>query len=226
MFGAFEWSTVRAYSNLLSPGHVVFDIGANCGAHTLRFAQLVSPRGQVSAFEPTNYGFEKLLTNLRANPSLLNQITPHQIALTASQSASPRTELYASWPLNSKKGLHPTHGGRLHNTTGAKFMSLDEFVFQNKIEKLDFIKLDVDGDEPQIISGGIKTLTSFHPPVLMEWCPALFLDPIRDAAEIQSTFNDLGYGVSIISNRGVKESNWSIISKILPTRGSVNVLLQ
>lgn len=226
LFGAFERSTVRAYSEVLSPGYIVFDIGANFGAHTLHFAQLVGNRGRVVAFEPTNYAFERLQTNLRINPLLADHVELHQIALTDSQNVSPRTELYASWPLNGGHSLHATHGGRLHHTTGAKFMSLDEFVFHNKIEKLDFIKLDVDGDEPRIISGGLKTLEAFHPSILMEWCPALFLDPIRDALEIQSTLVNLGYDVSIVSHRGVKPSNWSLISNKLPTRGSVNVLLQ
>jgi len=226
LLGAFERSTLRAYSGLLSPGNVVFDIGANCGAHTLPFAQLVGPFGRVLAFEPTNYALQRLQTNLQNNPALLDTVALHQIALTDSQNASPRTELYAGWPLNSDEGLHPTHGGRLHDTIGAKFMTLDEFVFQSKIEKLDFIKLDVDGNEPEIISGGVNTLKMFHPSILMEWCPSLFLDPIYDAREIQTTLSDLGYRVSIVLKRGVKVSDWSIISKSLPTGGSVNVLLQ
>ena len=226
LFGAFERSTIWAYSRVLTSGDDVFDIGANCGAHTLHFAQLVGNRGRVVAFEPTNYAFERIQTNLRINSSLVDHVELHQIALTDSQNFNPQSELYASWPLNGKENLHPTHGGRLHSTTGAKFMSLDEFVVQNKIDKLDFIKLDVDGDEPRIISGGLRTLETFHPSILMEWCPDLFSDPVRDALEIQSALVDLGYNVSIVGHRGVKLSNWSLISKKLPNRGSVNLLLQ
>lgn len=226
LYGAFERSTVRAYSRVLKPGHTVFDIGANCGAHTLHFAQLVGNRGRVVAFEPTNYAFERIQTNLRMNPSLMDHVELHQMALTDLQNASSRTELYASWPLIGKDNLHATHGGRLHGTAGAQFMSLDKFTLQNKIERLDFIKLDVDGDEPRIISGGLRTLEEFHPSILMEWCPALFLEPIRDASEIQASLAGLGYGVSIVSHRGIQPSNWGVIAKKLPTHGSVNLLLQ
>jgi len=226
LLGAFERSTVRTYAGILSAGHIVFDIGANCGAHTLHFAQIVGSRGRVLAFEPTNHALERLQSNLRLNPTLLNHVDPHQIALTDSLGADPRTEIYSSWPLNSGQDLHHFHGGKLHSTNGAKFMSLDEFVLQNAVEKLDFIKLDVDGDEPRTISGGIDTLRKFHPTILMEWCPFLFSDPILDASRIQAVLGDLGYRVSIVGNRGIQISSWSLISEILPRRGSVNVLLQ
>ena len=226
LFGAFERSTFRAYSDLINPGDVVFDIGANSGAHTLHFAQIVGNLGRVLAFEPTNYAFGRLRANLDLNSSLESRTELHQIAFASPQDVTLRTELYSSWPLNDYNNLHATHGGRLHSTTGAKFMSLDEFVNLNGIDRLDFIKLDVDGDEPRIISGALETLKRFHPSILMEWCPKLFLDPIVDSLSIQSALTELGYGVSIVSHRGVKPSSWIIASRKLPALGSVNLYLQ
>ena len=206
LFGAFERSTFRAYSDLINPGDVVFDIGANSGAHTLHFAQIVGNLGRVLAFEPTNYAFGRLRANLDLNSSLESRTELHQIAFASPQDVTLRTEL--------------------HSTTGAKFMSLDEFVNLNGIDRLDFIKLDVDGDEPRIISGALETLKRFHPSILMEWCPKLFLDPIVDSLSIQSALTELGYGVSIVSHRGVKPSSWIIASRKLPALGSVNLYLQ
>ena len=60
LLGAFERSSIRAYSRLIKPGAVVIDVGANIGAHTLPFAHLVGPAGHVLAFEPTTYAFNRL----------------------------------------------------------------------------------------------------------------------------------------------------------------------
>src|SRR3954454_10033377 len=72
--GYTEYSTVRAYRRLIRPGDVILDIGANIGAHTLQFASLTGPRGQVFAFEPTAFPFGKLKENIRLNPRLSPRI--------------------------------------------------------------------------------------------------------------------------------------------------------
>jgi hypothetical protein len=53
LLGAFEPRLVGAYRKLIRPGACILDIGANIGAHTLQFAQLVGDRGKVVAYEPT-----------------------------------------------------------------------------------------------------------------------------------------------------------------------------
>src|SRR5271165_1711624 len=47
LLGAYEPSMLRAYSSVIRTGDVVFDVGANIGAHTLHFARLVGPTGRV-----------------------------------------------------------------------------------------------------------------------------------------------------------------------------------
>jgi tRNA G37 N-methylase Trm5 len=68
LLGAFERSTVRTLKKLARPESVVFDIGANIGAHTLGLARNVGPAGRVFAFEPADFAFEKLKRNLALNP--------------------------------------------------------------------------------------------------------------------------------------------------------------
>ena len=64
LLGAYEPRSLNAYRPLIRPGFVVFDIGANIGAHALHFAQLVGEHGRVYAFEPTRFALEKLRQNL------------------------------------------------------------------------------------------------------------------------------------------------------------------
>src|SRR5882762_7707062 len=63
-YGAEEANTFR---QLIRPGDVVADIGANIGSHTLLYSQLVGPQGRVIAFEPQPKIFHMLCANLALN---------------------------------------------------------------------------------------------------------------------------------------------------------------
>lgn len=65
--GCFEPTTTAAIKRLCRPGMTILDIGANVGAHTLRFAKLVGERGRVVAFEPMPWPRARLQRNLELN---------------------------------------------------------------------------------------------------------------------------------------------------------------
>src|ERR1700751_5151651 len=67
LLGAFEPGTQKTLQKLAKPGDVVFDIGANIGAHPLTIAQSVGRSGKVYAFEPADFAFAKLQRNLALN---------------------------------------------------------------------------------------------------------------------------------------------------------------
>jgi tRNA G37 N-methylase Trm5 len=70
LLGAFEPETRRALKGAVKPDYVVFDVGANVGAHTLTLARCVGKSGKVYAFEPSDFAFAKLRRNLSLNPEL------------------------------------------------------------------------------------------------------------------------------------------------------------
>ena len=75
LFGGFELDTISCYKQFIRPGDVVLDVGANIGAHTLVFADLVGGNGKVYAFEPTSYAVNKLTVNAKLNRSLAERVT-------------------------------------------------------------------------------------------------------------------------------------------------------
>ena len=85
-------------------------------------------------------------------------------------------EFYSSCPLGNEPGLHADHRGQLKTTSGAQAYSLDSFVRMRGITKIDLIKLDVDGHEPNVLAGAWLTLQSCHPTIFMEWSPNLFTE--------------------------------------------------
>jgi FkbM family methyltransferase len=169
--GLYERSTTRTIRRLLRPDQIALDLGANIGAHTLELARQVGPRGKVFAFEPTFFAHSKLLQNLALNPSLSPIVKPEQLMLAASDNATTELQIYSSWPLVSADSLHPNHLGHLQPTEGARAISLDTYLRQAGVPRVDFIKLDVDGYECEVLEGAKLCLEKFRPTILMELAP-------------------------------------------------------
>jgi len=224
--GGFELSALRLYHTLIREKDIVLDIGANIGAHTLHFAKIVGKDGKVYAFEPTDYAFYKLDRNLSLNPELARQVDHVQAYLVDSASSNVTREFYSSWPLIDRPGLHEYHRGELKSAAGAYSMTLDKFIAKNRISRVDFIKLDVDGNEIEVLFGGLNTIQRFKPNILMELAPYLFEKKMGEMEIIISKIISLGYEIKDpISLRPLPDCIKSLVA-IVPLRGSINILLR
>lgn len=222
LLGGFELSTQRVYKRLIGPRAVVFDVGANIGAHTLPLADAVGPGGTVHAFEATAYAVGKLRDNLRLNPGLEERVRVHHCLLTDGSSRESVTEIHSRWPLLGNSGnLHPQHGGRLEETGKAPHFSLDQFIAENPLERIDLMKLDVDGFEWKILQGSRTLFERFHPPVLLELAPDY--DGVR-IEEVLQFFWDNGYDFYLLGKAVPLTREAAIIRARIPSGGSINVL--
>jgi len=174
LLGSFEPSVVRSYRRLVSAGDTVLDIGANVGAHTLPLARAVGPAGLVVAFEPTAWAFAKLRANLGLNPDLAPRVVAEQAMLVGADRAPLAAETYSSWPLVAASDLHPQHLGRLMSTAQARAVTLDDYLAETAVDRVDFVKLDVDGAEPDVLAGGAATIARHRPVIVMELAPYLY----------------------------------------------------
>ena len=224
--GVYENSTVRAYRKLIRRGDWVLDIGANIGAHTLQFADLVGDGGRVIAFEPTDFAFSKLMTNIGLNPSLSGRIVANQLMLVDSD-ATPRdslTKLYSSWPLTAEKELHPDHQGRQMTTTGARSTTLDAYCRSSATPRVDVIKMDVDGYEIDVLRGARSMMRQYHPVFIMELCPYLLEERGFGVEEILEIFRSQDYGMRDIVNGALLPADPRGIHDLIPRGSSVNVI--
>jgi FkbM family methyltransferase len=169
--GQFEPSTARAYAKIIKPGQTVLDIGANIGAHTLRLAELVGNEGTVIAFEPTEYAYRKLTTNLSLNPKLGHRVVAEQVMLGREDVKDYKTEIYSSWTVVGQANRHPKHLGELKSTSGASMLRLDSYLAHRGNPKVDFIKLDVDGYECEVLAGAESILKRDKPTICLELAP-------------------------------------------------------
>jgi FkbM family methyltransferase len=226
LLGGFEPKTLNLYKTILSTGDTVLDIGANIGSHTLPLAQLVGDSGRVIAFEPTRYATEKLTANIKLNPNLKDRISVNQVMLVANDEENLESEIYSSWPLfEPKKNVHPEHLGKLMDTQGAIALTLDQAVKSLQVNKIDFIKIDVDGHELSVFKGGKETLLTYKPPILMEFAPYLFDPESHQFEDLIDLFLGLGYSLKDADTGKPLPLDPDHLREIIPVGGSRNVIL-
>jgi FkbM family methyltransferase len=136
---------------------------------SLNYARLV-PRGRVYAFEPTDFALRKLRRNLELNPTLARRIEVTQTFVSHETSTSTDLTAYASWPVDGTHDAHahPLHQGRAQATPNVGAITLDDFVTAHGIERLDFIKIDTDGHELDVLRGARAALARFRPSIVFE----------------------------------------------------------
>jgi FkbM family methyltransferase len=157
--GEFEPETAELFRRLVRPGMVVFDIGANVGAHALPLAKMVGVEGHVYMFEPTQWAFAKLQHNLSLNPEL-KHVTLENMALSDHDATEESYSIRSQWSVEGEKGV--LEEGNI------EFATLDSYCNDHGIEGVDFIKLDVDGFETKILRGGQAMLDRMRPILLVE----------------------------------------------------------
>src|SRR5215472_8330099 len=119
---------------ILAPGHVFVDVGANFGVYTLVASGLVGKKGRVLAFEPTVQSFAILKQNIRLNCS--SNVDPFQIALTETKN---KAWLNYGWdPVGNWLGEDRAGGGQGEEV---ETESLDQILKENGIDHVDAVKI-------------------------------------------------------------------------------------
>ena len=220
--GYFEPRTVAAYRRILAPGRVAVDIGANMGAHTLHLSGCVGRDGRVLAFEPTAEAYCRLARNIAINPELGRRIDAMQTMLVATPDTAPEPTVYASWPLRSPSDAHDLHLGVALSTEGANISTLDDAVAAAGLDRVDLIKLDVDGHELDVLRGARTILKQHHPAIVMELSPYTIEERGQDPSELIALLQDQGYRFYDLAGRSLATANRPVPK--IPAGYSMNVL--
>ena len=214
---------MRAYEKIVRPGHVVLDIGANVGAHALPLARLVGPEGRVICFEPTEFAFRKLVANAELNPDLAARMTLVQAMLVGAVDRTIPETVFSSWPLALGDDLHALHGGRPMTTRGARATTLDVALVEAAVDRVDFVKLDVDGHECSVLQGAAGTLRQ-GPPILMELAPYVLDETGASIEELVEILGAAGYALAELGSGRRIRLDGKAIRALIPSGSSMNVL--
>lgn len=224
LLGAFEPRTQRQYLKVLRSGDVVIDIGANIGAHTLPMARAVGRNGRVYAIEPTDFAVNKLRSNIELNPELQDRITAIQAMLLDKPSSAPAPTIYSSWPLEKSDDVHPGHGGRLKSCSGARVTALDDLVGELGLDRIDMMKIDIDGYECTMLRGAGVTLRRFKPMLVMEISPYVLDEHGGSIEELAKTLADLGYTIRDADTDAPMPLDGAALRRLVPNGRSRNVV--
>ena len=146
----------------------IIDIGANIGSVSLPLAKMFK-NSRIIAIEPTIYAFSKLKKNVSLNPNLKKRMSLQNIFV--SNKNKKIKEVYSSWNLSNNDKKHNIHLGILRKTS-LKIRKLDQVC--SKLKKVDFIKIDVDGHELDVLKSGKKTIIKYKPFIYFEFAPYLY----------------------------------------------------
>lgn len=227
LLGAYEPLVLRSYRQRISQGDVVFDIGANVGAHTLNFARLVGSSGRVIAIEPTDYAIAKLQANLRLNPDLSGRVIVRQHFLVGGHSYVRPATVAARWPLGAKyDDVDEDHLGKPETLVNATTATADDVFEAERLTRLDFVKIDVDGHEFEVLQGFSRTLARLRPTILIELAPFLYDDvPSSDFDKYVSFLRDLDYVFLDTRTGRYLSSNPSALRRDIPAGCTLNCLM-
>lgn len=166
--GTWEPHVAAAILRLLEPGGVFVDVGANVGAMAFRAARRVGPGGKVIAFEPDPLNASLFLQGVAANG--FTQVRLHPVALS---------DAPAVFALQGGSNAYLVEAGA--TDVMAQAMRGDDLLRGET--RIDLIKLDIEGHEPQALRGLRETLTWRRPWVLVEFNPRCLREHIGERPE-------------------------------------------
>jgi FkbM family methyltransferase len=150
-FGTYEREETEIVKRYLRSGMTFVDVGANVGYYTVLAASLVGSTGHVFAFEPSPYAFQRLSQMAERNKLL--QVRCFRAGLGEKTG---ECSLYLG-PGNNHSPTMIEHAG-LSPMAEAEVLTLDEWVNDWKVSRIDVLKLDIEGWESKLLRGAARLL--------------------------------------------------------------------
>jgi FkbM family methyltransferase len=191
--GGFERAEFEILKKIIKEDDVCFDIGANIGIYSVFFSQ-TAKNGRVFSFEPSKNTYKILLGNI----GTLSNILPVNMATSDKNGIS----TFYNTTDNAYSGIKKTGKKPVVGKEDVLTIKIDDFIKQQNINKIDFVKIDVEGFEDETILGAIETLAKYKPILMVEICEGKNDNP--DPQKTINRFLELGYFVYVVSG-------WKII---------------
>lgn len=178
----------------------VFDIGANIGQTAFNMAQKQKMKGLnavIHAFEPYPRTFEKLKTTSSLNQNIA--VKAYNLGL-----GEEKGKLYMMQhsPSNSG-GFRMTEDKQ--NSVEVAITTFDAFISEQEISAVDFIKIDVEGFEVQVLKGALQSIKKFRPLIIFEYSLENILAQGGDIKGILKELQNMNYKIK--SKEGIEDLN-------------------
>lgn len=198
--------TVKALEKIDNP--VVFDVGANIGTYSSWVSRWIESRnGQIYAFEPQRLIYQMFCGNMAIN-NIFN-VHAQQLALGKEEKIIEIDEIdynqLGSFGSFSLDGIDRSKYKTVKDKKQTiRVTTLDKFVEENHVEKVDFIKIDAEGMDLEVIEGGLQTIEKFKPDLYVEFLnlgSSKDEDTVLEGKENLASFlNNMGFETYVVGN--------------------------
>ncbi|MCB8759381.1 FkbM family methyltransferase [Planktothrix agardhii 1029] len=158
-----EKSEQLLIKKIVNSGMTVFDVGANIGDYSILLSQLVGNSGKVYSFEPTSNTFQTLQNRLKENKCDNVYVYP-KVIFSNNQPIefNEFPDEYSVWnSIGSPQMLNPNKSTEyipIVRTEILEAITLDSFCEENNIQSIDYLKIDVEGAESDVLLGATDLL--------------------------------------------------------------------
>lgn len=191
--GLAERDVIGAVRRHCPEGGLAIDIGANVGYITRRLCMAVGPTGHVHAFEP----LPLLLPVTRHNTKRFKNVTLHQMAIAGT---SGEAEFFFDPRAHPNSSLYATRLSQSRIRVSAR--TLDDWLESEGSPQVDFVKIDVEGAEIDVLEGARKVIASNpHVTFVVEYCPANLRAAGRSWRDFFEAATSLGLTTALLSNQ-------------------------
>jgi FkbM family methyltransferase len=197
--GCFDRNLTEVIGMQLAPDMTFIDIGANCGTYTVIGASKVGAQGRVIAIEAS-----PRLAELLHETVAMNGFAESCEVLRCAAGA--KAEMVVLHEFANRKGgntllphiaetARERHGEAV-TTTEIECRTLDAIIAERSVERIDLVKIDVEGFEREVLLGARETLARFRPKLIVEWHNAFFHGRPEAARALYDLLTGpLGYGL-------------------------------
>jgi len=166
--GMYEEKTVQLIKSLLKEGDCFVDIGSHVGLYSLEGSRIVGSSGKIFAFEPNPKTFNRLLLNIQLNNT--KNIYPMLMAVSNKNGV-----VTMDLPPGGNWGITRSSHLGSDNCFITLSVRLDTlFISDLKINKIDVIKMDVEGLELSVLEGLMESNIIFPRNIIFEYIPNSF----------------------------------------------------
>jgi FkbM family methyltransferase len=161
----YEPEVTNILSNLVKPDDVVLDIGTNFGWYTTLFAQVAGVHGKIHSFEPSPTTYEKLQKNIELN-NCQDLVIANRCAMSDREGT---TQINVFTKRSHACASLSTLGETEYTAFDTPLTTLNLYLKNHAIDRVNFLKIDVEGSELAVLQGGSDLLNSpLAPPMMIE----------------------------------------------------------
>jgi len=214
---AYEPYTHYLFENAINPGCTVLDLGAHHGYFSLLAARCVGKEGKVYAFEPAPENFQILKKNIELNK--FTNVFP--INKAVNDSANPMS-FFLCKPNDVSGSLFPTLRPNEFSVP-VESVAIDDFL---EGERVDVVKMDIEGSEPSALKGMKRTLSQNKNIVLIvEINPRCLRSAGVEPVDFLAQLADAGFECQLIDEdqRRLYPTNADLILEEESRRGHFNI---